>query len=338
MLTEFPRGVPFENTEASFPDARWWNIDELVEHEKWQYADGSVFLGSARGKPVGVRDDRHMLTCAGSRSGKGRSAIIPNLCVYTGSMMIIDPKGELATVTAARRGQGSEHCEGLNQSVYVLDPFEAAKGNAAQYRASLNPFDMIDPEGPNGRDDAALLADALIIPAGKERHWTDAAKLFLTGLILHICSTKGKAERNLITMRTLLCSNEDNFTSLLIEMAQSDIAGGVVARTANSLVAMSQKERSGVISTATVQTDFLDSPAMRGVLSSSDFSLSDLKEKRCSVYLSLPAGRMGTHSRWLRLMIGLTIEAMERNPCRPEDPVLIIMDEFPVLSSSLRRL
>lgn len=70
---------------------------------------------------------------------------------------------------------------------------------------------------------------------------------------------------------------------------------------------------------------------MQNVLARSDFSLADLKEKPTSVFLSLPAGRIGTHARWLRLMIALTIEAMERNRTRPKDPVLVIMDEFHAL-------
>jgi len=49
--------------------------------------------------------------------------------------------------------------------------------------------------------------------------------------------------------------------------------------------------------------------------------------------LSLPAGRMGTHSRWLRLMIALSLEAMERHRKRPHYPVLIIMDEFHALGT-----
>ena len=114
-------------------------------------------------------------------------------------------------------------------------------------------------------------------------------------------------------------------------MACCDAAEGNIARAANTLVNMSDKERSSILSTAIVQTDFLDSPAMRSVLDHSDFTLTSLKDKPTTVYLSLPAGRMGTHSRWLRLMIALTIEAMERHRKRPEYPVLIIMDEFHAL-------
>jgi len=65
--------------------------------------------------PLGLDDDRHFVTIAGSRSGKGTSAIIPNLCIYPGSVVCLDPKGENASITAARRGAGAEGCEGMGQ-------------------------------------------------------------------------------------------------------------------------------------------------------------------------------------------------------------------------------
>ena len=36
------------------------------------------------------------MTVVGSRAGKGVSLMIPNLLLYEGSVLAIDPKGELA--------------------------------------------------------------------------------------------------------------------------------------------------------------------------------------------------------------------------------------------------
>ncbi|MEM6746258.1 MAG: type IV secretory system conjugative DNA transfer family protein [Pseudomonadota bacterium] len=333
MLETFPRGVFDENGKARsrFPDAAWSASGKVAEHPKWAFAAGSILVGSIEGKPIGVRDDRHLMTVAGSRSGKGRSVIIPNMLTYPGSIIAIDPKGDLATITAARRGKGSEHAKGMGQDVFVLDPFSTARGSAADYRAAFNPLDAIDHTGPYARDDAALLADSLIIPSKAESYWTDAAKMLLTGLILHVCASEESGRRNLLTVRERLTADQDGFALTLAEMALSETTEGVVARAANTLVAMSDKERSSILSTAIVQTDFLDSAAMRGVLSKSDVSLADLKDKPTTVYLSLPAGRIGTHRRWLRLIIALAVEAMERHRQRPEHPVLVIMDEFHAL-------
>jgi Type IV secretory system Conjugative DNA transfer len=69
--------------------------------------------------PLGLSDDRHFVTIPGARSGKGQSAIIPNLCLYPGSVVCLDPKGENASLTAARRGQGDALSQGLGQEGWV---------------------------------------------------------------------------------------------------------------------------------------------------------------------------------------------------------------------------
>ena len=50
-----------------------------------------------------------------------------------------------------------------------------------------------------------------------------------------------------------------------------------------------------------------------------------------TIYLCLPAGRMGTCNRWLRLFINLALEAMEREDYKPDPPVLFCLDEFAIL-------
>ncbi len=68
------------------------------------------------GAAIGNDDNRHMLTIAGSRAGKGTSAIVPNLCLWPGSCVVIDPKGENAGLTAETRSKRAGH------AVVVLDP------------------------------------------------------------------------------------------------------------------------------------------------------------------------------------------------------------------------
>lgn len=59
--------------------------DELLATASWHFdlttfENGMIWLGrNAEGQPVGVADDRHVMTIANNRSGKGTSLIIPNL-------------------------------------------------------------------------------------------------------------------------------------------------------------------------------------------------------------------------------------------------------------------
>jgi type IV secretion system protein VirD4 len=106
-----------------------------------------------------------------------------------------------------------------------------------------------------------------------------------------------------------------------------DICLGV----AGHLEHMGDRELGGVLSTAITQTQWLEDTQIRYVLSRSDFRLADLKLKPTTIYLCLEAMRMGTHARWLRLMILLALSVMERTRVKPPAPVLFILDEFPVL-------
>jgi type IV secretion system protein VirD4 len=329
-IKRFPRGVPGRDLRNNIaPFAQWADPERIGSHEFWRYERGKAFLGAYNGQPIGVTDDRHMMTVAGSRAGKGVSVIIPNLIEYPGSVLAIDPKGENAQLTAGRRGKSpSTVKDTLGQNVYVLDPF----GVSGYATDSFNPLSMIDCAADTAVDDAALIAEALVIQEeGPGRHFTAAARNFLRGLILQVCSLEPPERRNLLCVREYLTLDEKGFQLLLNAMQANFDCNGVIQRAANSLATKAPNEKSGVISTAIEQTDFLDSPPIARCLERSDFQLSDLKTKPTTVYLCLPAGRMATHSRWLRIIINLAVEAMERERSVPKYPVLFLMDEFAVL-------
>ena len=70
---------------------------------------------------------------------------------------------------------------------------------------------------------------------------------------------------------------------------------------------------------------------MRNVLSRHDFDLGLMKSAPTTIYLCLPATRMGTCNRWLRLFINLALSAMENRAEKPRPPVLFCLDEFATL-------
>ena len=121
-----------------------WEAPQAVSRQ-YPYAEGKFWLGRAEDEtPLGYCDDRHICLVSGTRGGKGTSVIVNSLCFWPGSAVVVDPKGENATVTAARRGRGNKYCTGLGQAVHVLDPFMASHVDES-YRSSFNPFDALDP-------------------------------------------------------------------------------------------------------------------------------------------------------------------------------------------------
>ena len=102
---------------------------------------------------------------------------------------------------------------------------------------------------------------------------------------------------------------------------------------AEDFYSKAENELAGVQSTINRHTKFLDYTALRKVVERSDFSLSDLKAKPegVSVYLCFPATRIELSRRWLRIFVNQLLDAMEREKTKPKAPVLVCLDEFPVL-------
>lgn len=331
MVVTLPRG---HATSPDFPasaTAQWMDERDVA---KWlRFRSGMVCLGTLGDRLIGVRTPAHLVTFAGSRAGKGISVILPNLLMYSGSMIVIDAKAELATISAARRGRGTRSVKGMGQDVHLLDPFLVAENSAPTYRATFNPMAGIGAENEDSADDAGLIAESLIISTGSgDNHWTMSARNLVKALILVMALSlpAGHERRNLIGVRRLLM-DADLFAKLdrFIEAEPRTHVWLLAREAVAAFVATPSEERGSILSTARTQTEFLDSPAMARVLGTSSFSFDTLKSSRpATVYLSLPAMRFGTHGRWLRLMINCALEAMERSRRQPRDPVLFLMDEF----------
>lgn len=314
----------------------------------WNNPGRKFLVGALADKPVGINDNRHHIIVAGSRAGKSVT-IIANLLFTRASVLCMDPKGELAKITALRRHE-------LGQRVFVLDPFGQATGDAAAFRARFNPLATLTPDNPFIIEDAAQIADGIIVQTGEEKdpHWNESAKELIGALILHVVTApRFEGRRTLVTVRELtndilspLPGEEDddgpeyaleaemldNAMRLRDEDGAFDLAAAIEGA-AHSFFDKPQNERGSVLSTVRRHTQFLDYPSMKDVLSGHDFDLRDLKRDPAgvSVYVCLPATRMGTCNSWLRVMVNQLLDAMEREKTEPPAPVLAILDEFPVL-------
>lgn len=270
-------------------------------------------------KPLKYLGDAHLLTVAPTRSGKGVSAIIPNLLTYEGSALVVDPKGENARITARTRAQKGD--------VYVLDPF----GVTGLSTASYNPIGRITTDNEDALDDAASLADALVVRSKDgDNHWDDEAASLLEGIILFVGLHEEPSRRHLGTVRELITASPDQLNQILEVMKD---CGGLVERTANRFLSKSDREASSVLSTAQRHTKFLDSDRMTKVLgSAAGMSFAELKQKTgTTIFLCIPPDRLDTYGRWLRLMVNEALVDMAVTSEKPKYPVLFLLDEFAAL-------
>lgn len=301
------------------------------------YQPGSIFLGrSCYGDwKIGMDDDRHLLTIAATGGGKGRTAIIPNLLLWEGSALVIDPKGTNAAVTALARGQGGGRVsKSLGQTVHVVDPFgELQKQGIAIQTACFNPLLELDPASPRIFEDIEAIADGLVVPDKGESHWSEKARGIIAGMIAHVITTEPPENRTLIRVRDLLLSTSpDEFKDVLAEMYANDMAAKLAQETATDFLrAEGSNEMRSIQSTVQKNLKWLLSPSMRNIFSRSDFQLRDLKEKPTTVYLVLPPEEIPNHSRFLRLFVALGIRTLlkrEEGPVQPRQKVLFVLDEF----------
>ncbi|APZ55352.1 type IV secretory system conjugative DNA transfer family protein [Salipiger abyssi] len=269
---------------------------------------------------------RHLLTCAPTRAGKGVSAIIPNLLTYDGSMLVIDPKGENLMITAEQRHR-------LGHDVQALDPWNiGASFFEGGTPSRFNPLDFLDAASPDLIENAMILADALVVVGdGDAKFWDEEAKALLMGLLLYVATAPEEAEhRHLPRVRDLLLGDDEDMDELFERMMASDNAAvrGAGARALQK----EPKMRSSVLATAQSHTHFLDSPRIRENMAASDFRFGDMKREKLSIYVILPADRLSTFDRWLRLIISIAIIENARNiDVEPEQPVLFLLDEMAAL-------
>lgn len=358
FMTDVPRGVTTRDPrQQRAPEARWMEPDEILGNKAISYdprAPGAkVLIGRLGQAMIGIEDDRHIMTVAGSRAGKS-VGLVSNLLFYAGSVLATDPKGELAELTAERRA-------GLGQKIYVLDPFKKATSRISKFRASYNPMAVLRPDGETFLEDAAQIAEALVVasPDQKDPHWDESARNFIEAVIILVAIAKQyEGKRNLITVRKCL-------TRALVVPASAEQEAGTKKRSgkpalfedmlraasalekdeateaiAHALTAAAldfygkaDQEIAGVQSTVNRHTKFLDYPAFRGVLQDSSFDLGELKSNPAGVtiYLCFPATRAEISKRWMRLFVNQLLDAMEREKTKPVVPVLACLDEFPVL-------
>lgn len=289
---------------------------------KYPYRKGRIFLGKSVlfRRPVGIQTDRHLITVAGSRTGKGAALIMPNLQRWEHSTLIIDPKGEAAEEAVQWRAD-------MGQAVHVLDPFRSARV-PSKFFACYNPLNDLDPDGLSIKEDLAAVADGIVMRRDPSAaYWDNGAQAIIGGLIAFVKTQAPEDRQNLIEVYNILTSDDD-LNRVVVQMKNMDECAGACRAAAAKCEA---KEGAYFISNARENIEWIGSKAMRETLSSSSFSMDDLKRKKTSVFLVLPVNYLNVHGRFLRLFTRTAIEAMAKKMPDGElvgEKCLFILDEF----------
>jgi type IV secretion system protein VirD4 len=311
--------------------------------EFWSQNRGIYFgYGSAtnRGEPpqctpdneIRYIGDRHIVTVGPNGSGKTRRTLLPALAELTGwSMLVVDPKGELAAMTR-------KHRQANGNRIVTLNPFDTLELGSDGF----NPVASLDPEGRTFPDDAMRMAEALIRVEGNEPHWSQSAQDLVCSLIMY--ARIALPNPSLADVRHILGMSSGRFKELIeepkTEYRAKKVYGILCAahvfkcpEIENKIsrfvdVGPDNKEMLGIVSTALTQTRWIDSREIGPDLSKGGFDFAAMKREPTTVFLILPADRLGSHANWLRLMITCVLQPLIRETRDRKVPVLFVLDEF----------
>lgn len=284
-----------------------------------------IGLSSESGRPLHYPAGAgHLITIAPTRTGKGRDVLIPALLEWSGSCVVVDPKGELAAVTGNFRRRFGE--------VIVLNPFGIWPAYlAALANARYNPLAMLDPKLASFGADADKIAEGIIWQeAGEANHWVESARQLVSGIVMALVRHGREEEKNLRAVAQVISGgNVFGFCREAMKSPDPFIRQNLGRFAAPD--AETNKELNSIVSTANTQLRFVGNEAIATSLGGSDIRFRDLKRRVITVYLVLPLQYLDVCGKWFRLVISSALAdllAEEKGV-----PVLMLIDEFFQLGS-----
>lgn len=318
-----------------------WSLELEHRRQPFGFSFGDPALTPATGyiDPILMEHEGHLLTIAPTGAGKGIGCIVPALLRFAGPVIVIDPKGENAVITARRRRE-------MGQQVAIIDPI----GITGLPATSLNPLDALDPSSPNVVDDAmALIANLSDPHRGRSttdgEYWQERGATMVLGVLLHVITDLPPEQRHLGTVRALI----SQAVGEVAQIAQAMERPGGADRSAPSGTVLAALERSrhpeaarigqmlrigaittlgGILSFSQSMVEIARGDAITASLASTGFDLDAVtRGDPLSIYLVLPPHMLDSHGRLLRLWVHTLMTLITRRNARPPRSTLFLLDE-----------
>ncbi len=282
---------------------------------------------------------KHLLSFGTPGANKSTGLVVPNLAHLPRSIIVIDPKGELAAITARKRADMGR--------VIVLNPFALLADDLPHLESEgWNPLMQLDPESEDFESDARCIADAVIDKGdggGNSRFFETSAENLATALIMwerYISGDKASL-RNARAQVSEPSEYDDKkrltggflFTLELMAKSEHDAIRNAGARLSARLNDPNSQATSAqdVIDTFMASTRFLDHPCIRADMwEKPAIDFGALHNTITTIYLILPAHELTSQAKWLRLFVNIALRELYKNPpTKPTlPPVLLMLDEF----------
>lgn len=295
----------------------------------------SIFLGTdpSTRKACRLKLERHALTVAGARMGKGACQIIPTLLEWDSSAIVIDPKGEAVKATA-------DHRKRHGQKIAILDPMNLLPEAFARDRVSFDPLSLVRSGGAGFRD-LQMIADGLVLTTGEERdpHWNESALATITGCLAYLVGSKEEERPHLGQLLLLLRSlrNPGTRAGMIELMNKVHDFGGLSTSTA-ALFSADNNETNSILSTTARHLRFLADADIAAVLQpagrsrAATLDMSGLRDGSLTLYVVMHPGSLVLHARFMRLFVRMALSIMMdthfENGKSTNAPCLFVLDEF----------
>jgi type IV secretion system protein VirD4 len=286
------------------------------------------------------RGPKHGLFFGTPGANKSMGLVVPNLAHLRRSMIVIDPKGQLAAITAGKRQRMGR--------VIILNPFGVLADELPRLQSTgWNPLLQLDPQSLDFEDGAGCIADAIIekSDAGNSKFFDNSAENLVTALVMWERYSKG-AKANLCNIRAELCKPTiydkatkepvSGFLHTLKQMAACDVpaiadAGGRLSSRLNDPNSQSTSAQD-VIDTVLANTRFLSNQYIKTDMAKGGaIDFGALHREVTTIYLILPPYLLVSMAKWLRLFVNLSLMQLYKHPPTRGaalPPVLFMLDEF----------
>jgi type IV secretion system protein VirD4 len=273
------------------------------------------------------RDSGHMLFFAGSGGFKTTSTVVPTALHYSGSMVVLDPAGEIAALVEGRRLAMSE-----TRRVAILDPRRESPHEVEGFNVLLPLL-----RSKNVAADAVAFAKLLTAESktagdgGNAEFFKRQSHNLLTGLLLSVLvDDEHRTDRSLRSLVKLCSLSEKDLKDKLKTMVvETDTL--FVAQTLTPFIGMTEQTFSGVFSGVTDATQWLKLEHYAAMVCGANFKANDLPGGDLDVFIQVPGDMLKAYPGIGRVIIGSLMKAMEQADGQHKKRVLFALDEVNLL-------
>lgn len=286
--------------------------------------------GQVKTPPVFTKPEAHTLIVAPTRTGKGTRIIVPTLLRYMNSMLVIDPKGENAAITARHRAMLPDH------RVHILNPWGVLDSELQErgFTASrYNPLDAIRRDDPDASSIAQTMAETICARSESKEssYWEGNAATILTAVFLWLADQPQETKTLARTRQIVTLPLHQLEREFFIPMAANSAFGGAIAESIGPFLSGESRDMPSILRTLAEATRFISDERLKAATADSDFDLRTFPHRAETVFLVVPPDKMKVQGTWLRLMIAAFTDAFRKARPRGQVRGMMLIDELPAL-------